>query len=402
MRVPVPDSAAYLCFYRSDLHAEPRSLTQHPLGTYYLTEAPLLSPPLPIPGPAPVPEPLPWADPWKRRPLHKHRAKTELFPWWAALLAAGYIEGVETIVNNGDPAHRFDIVIVGDGFQHQELPTFDAWARELSDGLRALPPFDGVAGLINVHTVRTVSYSSGVSNYPAPNTWRLTYYGVEGHYENAAYPGYFGTHTPQRVWDAVEYVAPLQNINLVIVLVNTAGQGDGEGASTPPGLGMAFNAHWNTPQDFINFGAHECCHVIAGTSEEYIGCSAHNALAVYPNQATEQQIASGAVTWLSLAWPGELKVGNFRAVHQHGDPFDTNGKDPVFILEPERNGMLGLYWGCQDSAPAVPPTQCDPYQDVRGRFFYRPMAKCKMRRSRDAFCRVCANTIRRRVMLASL
>ena len=79
-----------------------------------------------------------------------------------------------------------------------------------------------------------------------------------------------------------------------------------------------------------------------------------------------------------------------------GDP-----ETPVFDARPSLNGMLGLYWGCQDIEPSLPGT-CDGFQDARGRNFYRPMAACKMRQVTSPFCRVCSFLIVERIKAKAL
>ena len=45
-------------------------------------------------------------------------------------------------------------MILGDGFTYDQLAEFDARAQALSDGLMAMsPPFNALAGKINIHTV---------------------------------------------------------------------------------------------------------------------------------------------------------------------------------------------------------------------------------------------------------
>jgi hypothetical protein len=165
---------------------------------------------------------------------------------------------------------------------------------------------------------------------------------------------------------------------------------------------MVFTTLRNADADFVNFTAHECCHAIARTAEEYLDGDPATPGKTYPNQASEQERLAHAVWWTDLALARELDAaGDFRAVDLFGDPdvdFTPTHK-PVFRKRTALNGMLGLYWGCQDIDPL--PGPYDPYTDPRGRHFYRGMATCKMRRSKDPFCRVCSELIRRRIQAAA-
>jgi hypothetical protein len=121
---------------------------------------------------------------------------------------------------------------------------------------------------------------------------------------------------------------------------------------------------------------------------------------VYPNQATEGDRAADTISWKPFALPNELdSLGHFRAQHVVGDPFDANNQP---VVAPELTGMLGAYWGCQDIEPGTGSSAvCDPYQDARGKGFYRPMAECRMRKSFFNFCRVCAARITDAVIAAA-
>lgn len=318
-------------------------------------------------------------------------------------MANGNIVNWQTLVNNGDASRRFDIVILAEGFKQAQLDLFDDRAQLLSKRLLALPPFDTVANLINVHTVRVASTESGASNFPKKNTPKQTYFGVSGYFHKQGIQnppaGFLGTDSPVTVLNAAQNVAPSDTLELFIVLVNSKGQG----ASAFPENQMVFTTLRNADADFVNFAAHECCHAIAGTAEEYIDGDPATPDKTYLNQASEKQRLSGDVWWKDLSLPKERDgAGGFKAVHLFGDPdvdFTATHK-PVFRKRTARNGMLGLYWGCQDIDPL--PGPYDAYTDPRGRHFYRGMATCKMRRSKDPLCRVCSELITRRIRAAAL
>ena len=95
---------------------------------------------------------------------------------------------------------------------------------------------------------------------------------------------------------------------------------------------------------------------------------------------------------------GELDASNaFKAVHVLGDPADADCQP---TMPPANLGMLGLYWGCQDSDPPDP-EGCVNYCDNRAGTFYRPMAECKMRRLKYEFCRVCSGKISAAILAAA-
>jgi hypothetical protein len=319
-------------------------------------------------------------------------------------MANGSIVGTRTLVDNGDPARRFDIVILGDGFQQAQLKRFDDKAAALAQGLLGMPPFDDVAHLINVHTVRTVSTDSGVSRFPTKSVKKKTFYNVTGHFQA---PGltqppksFLGTPTPEVILNAASGIAPQKDLDLYLVLVNVKALA----ASAFPEQQMAFTGLHQTNTDLVNYTAHECCHAIARTAEEYQDCDGPTPGKTFPNQATEADRLAGNVSWLGQAKASELNAaGDFRAVHLFGDPnvhFDATHA-PVFDATPSLNGKLGLYWGCQDIDETLPGS-CDFFQDSRGKGYYRPMATCRMRRVDAPFCRVCSQLMIDRIRAAAL
>lgn len=321
----------------------------------------------------------------------------------------GTIVDSPTIVDHGDPARRFDIVILGDGFQQKQLGRFDEKAELLADRLLKMPPFDEVADLINVHTVRAASTDSGISRFPTVGVTKKTFYGVTGHFDldNLSIPSpktFLGTHSPQAILAAAERIAPIETLEMFIVLANVKAFA----ASAFPEQALAFTGLHESDADLVNYTAHECCHAIARTAEEYLDGDGPTPGRTYLNRTTEKERVAGTVWWKSLARANELDAaGDFRAVHLFGDPkvhFTKGTQTPVFERTPSLNGKLGLYWGCQDIDAKLSgkPPKPDFFTDPQGREFYRAMAKCKMRNVKFPFCRVCSALMVDRIRAAAV
>jgi len=317
----------------------------------------------------------------------------------------GFIVNAPTIVDHGDPARRFDIVILGEGFTQGALGRFDEMAELLADRLLSMPPFADVADLINVHTVRTVSTDRGISQFPDRKVKKKTFYGVVGHFDAPGLgktpPSFLGTHSPERILAAAERVAPLETLELFIVLVNVKAMA----ASAFPDQQLALTGLHRSNADLVNYTAHEVGHAIARTAEEYQDQDGPIPGRIYLNRTTETDRLAGTVWWKSLAKPSELTAaGHFKAVHMFGDPdvhFTETRQTPIFENGRQAlNGSLGLYWGCQDIDPALP-GEPDPWQDARGKNYYRAMATCKMRTIESPFCRVCSALIEDRIRAAA-
>lgn len=83
--------------------------------------------------------------------------------------AAGPGVGAATVVpmqQTGDPAKRFNLVILGDGYTEADMPSFRAQADEQMSTLFAFEPWKSYRSYVNVFRVEIVSGESGVSCDP--------------------------------------------------------------------------------------------------------------------------------------------------------------------------------------------------------------------------------------------
>jgi hypothetical protein len=98
---------------------------------------------------------------------HQERAEREPDP-----LAGG--PNVTTVLDNGDPDNRVDLVFVGDGFTEADLAN---WSNLVVQGYERLfdyEPFLRYQAFFNVHQVDVISPESGVDNDPAEGVDRNT------------------------------------------------------------------------------------------------------------------------------------------------------------------------------------------------------------------------------------
>ena len=396
LRVPIRPGAEYLFFHGSESKriagTSRRAFSQRPMGLYPLRPD---VPPLPIPPLLPIRTPIrPKLLPLPYIPVKDRRL------WWERMIATipprSFVKDVQTLVNSGPPATCFDVVILGDGFTEADLSLFNTRALEIANALMTIPPFSTMAASINIHAVRVVSDESGITDCPTA-TIRRTFFEMRGNFNGEGFPGFVGTHVPERIYLAAEWIAPREELEVFLMLVNCSI----DGGCAFPDLQLACATMGTPMPKAANIAAHEMAHAVARVCEEYISCVDHDPMFVYPNQGTEQEKQADTISWKGLATAAELDGNNaFRAVHVLGDPFDINN-EPIVALP--LSGMLGLYWGCQDGDPDIAgPAECDPYQDPRGALFYRPMARCKMRRSFLPFCRVCETKIAEAIVQASM
>jgi hypothetical protein len=84
-----------------------------------------------------------------------------------------WAEPVTTIRNNGDPANRVDLVVLGDGYTTAELTQFASDVETAVNGFFGQEPFREYRRYFNVHRVDVVSAESGV-DHPEDGTYKNT------------------------------------------------------------------------------------------------------------------------------------------------------------------------------------------------------------------------------------
>src|SRR3712207_6699129 len=78
--------------------------------------------------------------------------------------ADGSILGTTKIVDNGPSAIRWDMVLMGDGYQPDQMDQYEADVQRFVDALFATPPFDEMRPAINVDRVDVPSTDSGADD----------------------------------------------------------------------------------------------------------------------------------------------------------------------------------------------------------------------------------------------
>ena len=86
----------------------------------------------------------------------------------------GLASPVTTLVYNGPPANRIDLVFVGDGYTAGQLGTYAADVDAIWPVFLAEPPLSEYATFFNVHRVDVTSPQSGVDNDPNQGIQRNT------------------------------------------------------------------------------------------------------------------------------------------------------------------------------------------------------------------------------------
>jgi hypothetical protein len=162
---------------------------------------------------------------------------------------------VWAVVNNGEPADKVDLLLLGDGYTAAEMEKWHRDARRLADTLFAVSPFKERRGDFNVWAADTHSEDSGVSR-PSDGVYRRTALGAT--YDAFGSERYVLTFDNGRL-RAAAAAAPYEFIEIA---VNERKYGGG-GIHNLYATVAADNAF--TPYVFV----HEFGHHFAGLADEY-------------------------------------------------------------------------------------------------------------------------------------
>ncbi|MFF2952976.1 M64 family metallopeptidase [Kitasatospora sp. NPDC057965] len=189
---------------------------------------------------------------------------------------------VTTILRNGEPAGKVDVVVIGDGYTAAEQDRFRADAAAKWQDLSSVEPYASYRGLFNVWAVATVSAESGITGDPDRATVRHTALG-----------SYFWCQDIERLLcvdtGAVEkYAVKAPEADLVLVVANTAKYGGaGYNVASPLGYdGIATVAGGNPRAGQV--AIHETGHSVGKLADEYY----YDGDDVYPAEEGEPEVSN--------------------------------------------------------------------------------------------------------------
>lgn len=73
------------------------------------------------------------------------------------------VTDVRTLLYQGDPTRRADVVVVADGFTAAELPAFERIAEQVGKALTTVEPFLSYSRYVNVHRITVAAERSGIA-----------------------------------------------------------------------------------------------------------------------------------------------------------------------------------------------------------------------------------------------
>jgi hypothetical protein len=305
--------------------------------------------------------------------------------------SAAYADRVVAIVDNGDPATKVDLLILGDGYTEEEHDKFIARAKELADVLFATPPFRERQADFNVWALAPATAESGVSR-PSTQTYRDTPLGTTyDAFRSERYVLTFDNRNMRRIASSTPY-------DFIEILTNTEVYGGG-GIYGLFSTAAADN-EW-APYLFV----HEFGHHFAGLADEY-----YTSAVAYEPPATIIEPYEPNVT--ALLDPADLK---WKHLVTPNTPLPTPWPKAAFeehsIAVQKRRAEMRAANVSEDEMNALFRNTKEfteelfsksEYKDAIGAFeganyeaegFYRSAQNCLMFTRTDYFCPVCAAAI---------
>jgi len=281
----------------------------------------------------------------------------------------GFIIGTTKLVDHGPAESRWNLVVLGDGYQHDQITKYQNDTQSFVDHLRHTAPFDELWDAVNIYRVDVVSADSGADDPTACGGSGL----VARTYFDASFCNYGIQRCLVCNSDMALSVASAQvpEVHNTVVIVNSLVYG-GSGGSV---------GTFSIAQSADEIGIHELGHTAFGLADEYeyySGCergeTGHDMHSgnepVQPNVTAQRDRAR--IKWNNLIAATtpvpSTKNADCTRCDSQGSPF------------PE--GTVGAFEGaCHYHCRA-----------------YRPEFNCRMRALNYPFCAVCQLTIR--MMLA--
>jgi hypothetical protein len=333
--------------------------------------------------------------------LKKRNAQTEFEEIWRLPIdpndymvhqeSAAYADRVVAILDNGDPASKVDLLILGDGYTRDEHDAFLAKARELADILFATSPFRERKDDFNVWALAPATAESGVSR-PSTKTYRDTPLGTTyDAFRSERYVLTFDNRNMRRIASSTPY-------DFIEILTNTETYGGGGiyGLFST----AAANSEW-APYLFV----HEFGHHFAGLADEY-----YTSAVAYESPENKVEPYEPNVT--ALLDPDDLK---WRHLVTPNTPLPTPWPKTEFeehsIAVQERRAAMRAANVSEDEMNALFRYTREftedlfsraEHRDAIGAFeganyeaqgYYRSQLNCLMFTRVEYFCRVCSAAI---------
>lgn len=274
----------------------------------------------------------------------------------------GQVIGVTKLIDNGPDTLRWNLVIIGDGYQESELEKYHGDAGKFVTQLRSTAPYDDMFAGINVYRIDVVSHDSGADDpgcAGGPVVTANTYF-------DATFCSMYRGHPLDRlltVDDALALSVSTTYVpqkHQVVCIVNSTKYG-GSGGSI---------ATCSVHAQSARIAIHELGHSAFSLGDEYGGDGVDTPLGEPDKPNATRDTDRTTNKWRALVAPTT-------AMPTQCNPLCV-ASGCVPPAAPPPLGAVGTFEGAMISDCSV----------------YRPSASCYMRDLNKPFCPVCAGVIR--------
>ncbi len=301
---------------------------------------------------------------------------------------------VWAVEQNGPPADKVDLLLLGDGYTAAEMDKWHKDARRLTETLFSQSPFKEHRKDFNVWAIDTPADESGVSR-PSDGVWRRSPLGAR--YDAFGSERYVLDFDNKRLRD-IATAAPYEFMEIV---VNGRKYGGG-GIFNLYATCASDNAY--TPYIFV----HEFGHHFAGLADEYYTSDVAYETGGERIEPWEPNVTADpkARKWADLLTPGVALPTPWPKEAFEKRQAEYGAKRRAIRAEGRPETEMEALFDAEEKASTA---QLKPYLDKVGAFeganyeakgYYRPQADCIMfTRDQVGFCAVCRRGIERVIAL---
>jgi len=301
---------------------------------------------------------------------------------------------VWAVEQNGPPADKVDLLLLGDGYTAAEMDKWHKDARRLAETLFSQSPFKEHRKDFNVWAIDTPAEESGVSR-PSDGVWRRSPLGAR--YDAFGSERYVLDFDNKRLRD-IASAAPYEFMEIV---VNGRKYGGG-GIFNLYATCASDNAY--TPYIFV----HEFGHHFAGLADEYYTSDVAYETGGERFEPWEPNVTADpkARKWADLLTPGVALPTPWPKEAFEKRQAEYGARRRAIRAEGRPETEMEALFDAEEKASTA---QLKPYMDKVGAFeganyeakgYYRPQADCIMfTRDQVGFCAVCRRAIERVIAL---
>ena len=285
--------------------------------------------------------------------------------------ADGYVAGLHKIVDHGPNSQRFNIVIMGDGYQASEQAKLATDVKAFVDLLRATAPYTDLWCGINVFRIDVVSTDSGADDPGTCGDGSAGSGATPRTYFNSTFCSDGNVRRLLSCNDDTAHdlaVAQVPEVLISMVIVNTTEYGGSSDGRV---------AKFSTAASSAEIALHEMGHLAFGFADEY-DCrtcvAGETGQDHYGGGEPGQPNVTKNTDPATIKWKTSLTAaGDGLPTTQNGDctKQDSQGNPKAVTYVGAYEGANYFHCGC-----------------------YRPSFNCRMRALNNPFCLVCQQVIR--------